>query len=41
MPPIINNYYDVQPPYYSNPSYYSGPESKQIVSFHEQSLKAV
>ena len=26
-PPIINNYYNVQPPYYSNPSYYSGLES--------------
>ena len=25
--PIINNYYNVQPPYYSNPSYYSGLES--------------
>ena len=27
-PPIINNYYNVQPPYYSNTSYYSGLESK-------------
>ena len=25
--PIINNYHNVQPPYYSNPSYYSGLES--------------
>ena len=26
-PPIINNFYNVQPSYYSNPSYYSGLES--------------
>ena len=25
--PIINNYYNVQPSYYSNPSYYLGLES--------------
>ena len=31
-PPIINNYYNVQPPYYSNPSYYSGLKSKKIFS---------
>ena len=27
---IINNYYNVQPPYYSNPSYYSELESNQM-----------
>ena len=26
-PSIIHSYYNVQPPYYSNPSYYSGLES--------------
>ena len=30
LPPIINNYYNVQPPYYSKPSYYSGIKSKSI-----------
>ena len=29
-PPIINNYYNVPSPYYSNPSYYSGLESKKM-----------
>ena len=32
--PIINNYYNVQPPYYSNPSYYSGLESTYLHNSH-------
>ena len=32
--PIINNYYNVQPPYYSNPSYYSGLESTYFHNSH-------
>ena len=31
-PPINNNYYNVQPPYYSNPSYYSGLESTFLIN---------
>ena len=34
LPPIINNYYNVQPPYYSNPSYYSGLESNVVIGSH-------
>ena len=29
-PPVINNYYNVQPPYYSKSSYYSGLESNKL-----------
>ena len=31
QPPIINNYYNVQPPYYSNPSYYLGLKSTPLM----------
>ena len=40
-PPIINNYYNVQPPlpFYSNPSYYSGLESICLDPFKNHTSK--
>ena len=38
-PPIINNYYNVQPSYYSNPSYYSGLESNSRIGKREMSFR--
>ena len=35
-PPIVNNYYNVHLPYYSNPSYYSGLESTCICDILEK-----
>ena len=38
-PPIINDYYNVQPRYYSNPSYYSGLEGSTILRQWNSGIK--
>ena len=37
--PIINDYYNVQPRYYSNPSYYSGLEGSIILRQWNSGIK--